>query len=78
MELQLAKLEREMAKSLDWDTVLKAGMLLDEIGADDVAQASTQLDKFGELRDLVCEHMMVLVTEVLKERQVLWRRLPQQ
>ena len=47
MELQLAKLEREMAKSLDWDTVLKAGMLLDEIGADNVAQASTQLDKFA-------------------------------
>ena len=33
-----------------------------------MAQASTQLDKFGEFRDLVCEHMVVLVTEVLKER----------
>ena len=68
MELQLAKLEREMAKSLDWDTVLKTGKLLGESGADYVAQASTQLDKFGEFRDLACEHMVVLVTEVLKER----------
>ena len=64
----MAKLEREMAKSLDWGTVLQTGKLLGETGADDVAQASTQLDKFGEFRDLVCEHMVVLGTEVLKER----------
>jgi len=68
MELQLAKLEREMAKSLDWGTVLQTGKLLGETGADDVAQASTQLDKFEEFRALACEHMIVLVTKVSKER----------
>ena len=68
MELQLAQLHREMAKSLDWDNVLKTGMLLDEMWADNVAQSSTQLDKFEESRALACEHMIVLVTKVSKER----------